>query len=137
MAGPPLTAVVVGGGIGGLTAALSLLQAGLRVQVYEQAAELAEVGAGLQLSPNATRVLQHLGLGPALSRTAVLPEALESRHWQDGRLLGSYRVNGSPPQYGAPPQYGTPPPPQYGTPPPPYQGQPGYAAMPPLRRRKG
>jgi salicylate hydroxylase len=102
MAGPPLTAIVVGGGIGGLTAALSLLRAGLQVQVYEQAAELAEVGAGLQLSPNATRVLQHLGLGPALSRTAVLPEALESRHWQDGRLLGSYRVNGSPPQYGAP-----------------------------------
>jgi salicylate hydroxylase len=102
MAGSPLTAIVVGGGIGGLTAALSLLQAGVRVQVFEQAPALTEIGAGVQLSPNCSRVLHHLGLGPALARVVVRPDALESRHWADGRLLGSYSVNSTPPQYGAP-----------------------------------
>ena len=102
MAGSPLTAVVVGGGIGGLTAALSLLKASVRVQVFEQAPELTEIGAGIQLSPNCSRVLHRLGLGPALARIAVRPDALESRHWEDGRLLGSYSVNSTPPQYGAP-----------------------------------
>ena len=102
MAGSPLTAIVVGGGIGGLTAALSLRQAGVRVQVFEQAPALTEIGAGIQLSANCSRVLQRLGLGPALARIAVRPDALESRHWADGRLLGSYPVNSTPPQYGAP-----------------------------------
>jgi salicylate hydroxylase len=102
MAGSPLAAIVVGGGIGGLTAALSLLQAGVRVQVFEQAPALTEIGAGVQLSPNCSRVLHHLGLGPALARVAVRPDALESRHWADGRRLGSYSVNGTPLQYGAP-----------------------------------
>jgi salicylate hydroxylase len=74
----------------------------VRVQVFEQAAALTEIGAGVQLSPNCSRVLHHLGLGPALARVAVRPDALESRHWADGRLLGSYAVNSLPPQYGAP-----------------------------------
>ena len=61
---------VVGGGIGGLSAALSLLDAGFDVQVYEQASTLGEVGAGVQVSPNASRILHRLGLaedwpGPA------------------------------------------------------------------------
>jgi salicylate hydroxylase len=100
--GPALSAAIVGGGIGGLTAALSLLEAGVRVRVYEQAGALTEIGAGLQLSPNCSRVLHRLGLGPALERVGVRPDALESRGWQDGRLLGSYPVNGSPLQFGAP-----------------------------------
>jgi salicylate hydroxylase len=95
-------AIVLGGGIGGLTAALSLIDAGHQVRVFEQAAAVTAVGAGLQLSPNAARVLHNLGLGSALRETAVLPVALESRHWQDGRLLGNYEINGSPAPYGAP-----------------------------------
>ncbi|MGH3187530.1 MAG: FAD-dependent monooxygenase [Streptosporangiaceae bacterium] len=102
MNGPALSAAIVGGGIGGLTAALSLLEAGVRVRVYEQAPALTEIGAGLQLSPNCSRVLHHVGLGQALARVGVRPDALESRGWQDGALLGSYPVNGEPLQFGAP-----------------------------------
>jgi salicylate hydroxylase len=78
---------IVGGGIGGLAAALSLLRAGVDVHVYEQAEELAEVGAGVQLSPNASRVLHGLGLAGALGRTAVRPLAWHQRRWDDGRTL--------------------------------------------------
>lgn len=66
--------IVAGGGIGGLTAALALARAGHRVTVLEQAPELSEVGAGIQLSPNASRVLVDLGLGEALTRVAVTPD---------------------------------------------------------------
>ncbi len=78
---------VVGGGIGGLTAALSLLRAGYDVEVYERAAVLAEVGAGVQISPNASRVLHGLGLADALARTGVKPLAWHQRRWDDGRTL--------------------------------------------------
>ena len=62
---------VIGGGIGGLTAALSLLRAGLDVHVYEQAPEAREVGAGIQVSPNASRILERLGLAETLAMTAM------------------------------------------------------------------
>jgi salicylate hydroxylase len=78
---------VVGGGIGGLTAALSLLRAGFDVHVYEQAAALHEVGAGVQISPNASRVLHGLGLAEDLARTGVRPLAWHQRRWDDGRTL--------------------------------------------------
>ena len=57
---------IAGAGIAGLTTALALLQQGFKVDVYEQASQLGEVGAGLQISPNGTRVLQSLGLEKAL-----------------------------------------------------------------------
>ena len=82
-----LSIAVVGGGIGGLAAALSLLRAGLDVQVFEQAAALMEVGAGIQISPNASRLLHRLGLGGALDRTGVRPVAVHQRRWDDGRTL--------------------------------------------------
>ena len=78
---------VIGGGIGGLSAALSLLQAGFDVQVYEQAPMLGEVGAGLQVSPNAARVLYRLGLADKLARTGVKPVAWHQRRFDDGRTL--------------------------------------------------
>ncbi|MGA7115116.1 MAG: NAD(P)-binding protein, partial [Pseudolabrys sp.] len=62
---------VIGGGIGGLGAAVSLLRAGLDVHVYEQAHALREVGAGIQVSPNASRVLHGLGLGDPLAKLGV------------------------------------------------------------------
>jgi salicylate hydroxylase len=78
---------IVGGGIGGLAAALSLLRAGLDVHVYEQAPEMREVGAGIQVSPNATRILHRLGLAETLAMVGVRPLALHQRRWDDGRTL--------------------------------------------------
>jgi 2-polyprenyl-6-methoxyphenol hydroxylase-like FAD-dependent oxidoreductase len=63
-----LTAVVVGGGIGGLAAAAALTRAGVAASVYEQAPALGEVGAGVLIGPNSARLLHRLGLGPALEQ---------------------------------------------------------------------
>jgi salicylate hydroxylase len=64
---------IIGGGIGGLTAAASLLRAGFDVQVYEQTRTLAEVGAGINIGPNASRFLHRLGIADELERTGVKP----------------------------------------------------------------
>jgi len=82
-----LSVGIAGGGIGGLTAALSLLQRGFEVHVYEQAREFAEVGAGIQVSPNASRILHRLGLADALAGMGVRPLAWRQRRWDDGRTL--------------------------------------------------
>ena len=79
---------IVGGGLGGLAAALFLRNAGLDATVYEQASEVREVGAGIVVSPNMARPLQRLGLGRNLSSFAVrLDAAWEFRRWKDGRVL--------------------------------------------------
>jgi salicylate hydroxylase len=78
---------IIGGGIGGLSATLQLLQAGFDVQVYEQAPRIGEIGAGIQISPNASRLLIRLGLKPALDRAGVRPQAVHQRRWDDGRTL--------------------------------------------------
>ena len=70
------TIIVAGAGIGGLTASLALARAGFRVIVLEKAERLEETGAGLQLSPNASRVLVDLGLQPRLAFRAVTPDAI-------------------------------------------------------------
>ena len=82
-----LSVGVIGGGIGGLGAALSLLRAGFDVHVYERAHALSEVGAGIQVSPNASRVLHGLGLEDELARMGVRPLAFHQRRWDDGRTL--------------------------------------------------
>jgi len=76
--------IVIGGGIGGLAAALTLTRAGFEVAVFEQAAELREVGAGVQISPNATRILHRLGLEEPMRRFGVRPRAGVIRRWNDG-----------------------------------------------------
>jgi salicylate hydroxylase len=76
---------VVGGGIGGLTAALALIRRGIDVDVYEQAAELRELGAGVQISANGTRVLHALGLKEALATVQVLPAGKTIRLWNSGQ----------------------------------------------------
>jgi salicylate hydroxylase len=78
---------VVGGGIGGLSAALALLKAGVDVQVYEQAPRFGEIGAGLQISPNASRLLHRLGLRDSMERWGVRPLAVHQKRWDDGRTL--------------------------------------------------
>ena len=72
---PPRSVIVAGAGIGGLTAALALVRSGFRVTLLEQAERLEETGAGIQLSPNATRTLIDLGLGDRLRPHVVAPQA--------------------------------------------------------------
>ena len=76
--------IVIGGGIGGLTTALALLRRGLDVAVYEQAPVLREVGAGVQIGSNGTRVLFALGLEEALRAMQVVPPRRQLRHWRTG-----------------------------------------------------
>jgi 2-polyprenyl-6-methoxyphenol hydroxylase-like FAD-dependent oxidoreductase len=78
---------VVGGGIGGVSAALNLLRAGFDVHVYEQSRALREVGAGINVTPNATRVIYRLGLGDKLAGLGVMPIAVHQQRWDDGRTL--------------------------------------------------
>ncbi|MEQ9315681.1 MAG: FAD-dependent monooxygenase, partial [Henriciella sp.] len=85
-------AIIVGGGIGGLTAALALARAGWTCHVLEAAPEIGEVGAGLQLSPNAMKVLRALGLEGAIRAVAFEPEALELRLGRSGRQVFSVPV---------------------------------------------
>ena len=76
--------LIAGGGLGGLTAALALLRMGCEVGVYEQAAELREVGAGLQLSANGTHVFYALGVGEALKAHSCEAQGKEIRLWNTG-----------------------------------------------------
>jgi len=69
-----LKVLIAGGGIGGITAMLALRQRGIDVQLFEQAAAFGQVGAGIQVSSNAARILLKLGLGEALKRVATYPE---------------------------------------------------------------
>ena len=72
---------IIGGGIGGLTTAISLLQAGFDVQVYEQSRLLSEVGAGINISPNASRILIRLGLGEECARVAFRSPFFHQRRY--------------------------------------------------------
>jgi salicylate hydroxylase len=87
MTNEEMSVAVVGAGISGLTVAAALIRAGIDCQVYEQAPELGEVGAGIQISPNASRILHRLGLQRRLRSVAVRPEALEMRRWDDNAVL--------------------------------------------------
>ena len=81
---------IVGGGIGGLTLAISLLPQSMSVQVFEQDTELREIGAGIAIGGNASRLLQRLGVD--LAQVANMPPAFELRCWRDGGLLWSQPV---------------------------------------------
>jgi 2-polyprenyl-6-methoxyphenol hydroxylase-like FAD-dependent oxidoreductase len=78
---------VIGGGVGGLTAAIALRRRGFEVDVLEQAPAPAAVGASLQLGPNAVRLLAEMGLLPALRTIGVRPDAVDLLRWDDGSLL--------------------------------------------------
>ena len=78
---------IIGAGLGGLAAAAALLQRSHTVRVFEQAPQLGEVGAGIQMSANAMKVLDALGLRPALEPVAVRPQAFEFRRFDSGEML--------------------------------------------------
>src|SRR3977135_4191305 len=84
---------IIGAGIGGLSAAVALHRAGFAVEVYEQAAELTEVGGGINMGPNAVRVLRRLGLTEGLNRAGVCPLSTHQRRWDDGRTLQQAPLN--------------------------------------------
>lgn len=82
-----LRVALVGGGLGGLTAALALIRNGFEAEVFEQAHLLREVGAGIGLSPNALKVLRALGVEDEVRRRGFLPEAIVGRDWTTARQL--------------------------------------------------
>lgn len=92
MCGMTKKAVVSGGGVGGMAAALSLARSGMGVTLLEQAPAFGEVGAGLQLGPNAVRVLDSWGLSEALRATAAFPDALQVRDAHGAQTLGRLRL---------------------------------------------
>ncbi len=93
---------IVGGGIGGLTTALAMIQAGFKVTVHERSAQLVDLGAGITLAPNATRVLYHLGLGSELEATSVTPPMTEYRHYRTGEVIMRMMTKDFRAIYGAP-----------------------------------
>jgi salicylate hydroxylase len=95
--------IIIGGGIGGLTAALAMLRRGVDVDVYEQSTLLKEVGAGVQIGSNGTRVLYALGLQDALSNVQVIPSARELRHWRTGETWNWFELGAtSAKRFGSP-----------------------------------
>lgn len=94
--------VVVGAGIGGLAAAIALARAGRRTLVLERAERIEEVGAGLQISPNAGRILHEFGMRPALDAVALEPRALNIRRAADGAVLARLPLAEARDRWGAP-----------------------------------
>jgi salicylate hydroxylase len=95
--------LIAGGGIGGLAVALACAQRGVPVQLLERAAQLSEVGAGIQIGPNVTRILQAWGLGAALAQVAAFPKQLQARDAQTGQVLGTLPLGErAQTRYGAP-----------------------------------
>lgn len=95
--------LIAGAGIGGLTAALALLSRGFRVSVIEQARELAELGAGVQISANGAHALFSLGLEPALQKVWCEPAGKEIRLWSTGETWKLFDLGAvSRQRYGAP-----------------------------------
>src|SRR5829696_2736442 len=99
----PRTVVIAGAGIGGLTAALAIARRGFQVCVLEAAERLEGIGAGIQLSPNASRILIALGLAERLAPHVVVPEELKVRDGASGRVLARAPLGVDAEQrYGAP-----------------------------------
>lgn len=99
----PARAIVIGCGIGGITAALALARKGVRVTVYERAEEIREVGAGLQVGPNAVRLLQRLGVTRHLTQAIVLPDRAVMRDIRSGEEVFAIRFGREfTKRYGAP-----------------------------------
>ncbi|MFL6827043.1 MAG: FAD-dependent monooxygenase [Bradyrhizobium sp.] len=96
------TIFVAGAGIGGLTASLALAARGFRVVILEKSERLEEIGAGLQLSPNASRVLVELGLQPRLAGRAVTPEAISLMSVRSGGEVARLQLGQAARSAGAP-----------------------------------
>ncbi len=98
-----LKVAIAGGGIGGLAAALALARSGQQIELFEKATAFSEMGAGIQLGPNVTRILQDWGLLEGVSRVATAPDRLQVRSATTGSLLGELHLGQAmAARYGAP-----------------------------------
>ena len=98
-----LKVAIAGGGIGGLAAALALSKSGQQVELFEKAAAFSEVGAGIQLGPNATRLLHAWGLKDALRACSFSPQRLQVKSAVSSRVLGELKLGSAmAARYGAP-----------------------------------
>ena len=99
----PSPILIIGGGIGGLACALALIRRGIEVEVYEQAHELREVGAGVQIGANGTRVLHALGLKDALAATQFFASGKAARLWNTGETWTTFDLGAiAQERYGSP-----------------------------------
>jgi salicylate hydroxylase len=98
----PRRAIIAGAGIGGLATAAALSQAGFNVTLYERSSALEEFGAGLQLTPNATRILARLGLLDRVRPFASKPDAVEALRGSDDAKLIRLPLNNAESRWGAP-----------------------------------
>lgn len=96
------TLLVAGGGIAGMATGLAVARAGWQATVFERAAEFSEVGAGVQLGPNVTRILQAWGLSDALKQVAAFPAGLHARSMSTGEVLATLPIKDAVQVYGAP-----------------------------------
>lgn len=96
------TLLVAGGGIAGMAVGFAAVRAGWATKIFERAAKFSEVGAGVQLGPNVTRILQAWGLGDALTQVAAFPEGLHARSMTSGEVLATLPVKDAASTYGAP-----------------------------------
>lgn len=92
---------VIGAGLGGTTATIMLQRAGYDVKLYEQASQLARIGAGINLSPNVTRILDHIGVFESLAEIGCLPRERLRREWNTGRVTYAFPVDQYRELYGA------------------------------------
>jgi len=88
----PISIAIVGAGIGGMAAASLLKRAGHDLQVYEQARRFARVGAGIQMAPNAVKVLRRLGVEERLKQVAYRSELRLSREWDTGKVTSELKL---------------------------------------------
>ena len=93
---------MIGAGLGGITAAIMLQRAGFPVTTYEQAAEIARLGAGINLGQNVMRVMRHLGLADTMYDIGLVPERNLSREWDTGRILFDVPMREWAHRYGLP-----------------------------------
>lgn len=94
---------IIGAGIGGLSCALAMSKFGIKAEIYEQAKQFARVGAGIQMAPNATKVLQGLGLLDILAKTSFEPSTNLNRAWDTGEITNEFALLGNTlEKYGSP-----------------------------------
>ena len=94
--------LIAGGGIAGMAASFAVSRAGWQTRVFERAAAFSEVGAGVQLGPNVTRILQAWGLGDALTQVAAFPSGLHARSMHTGEVFATLPLKDAASIYGAP-----------------------------------